>query len=147
MAPVFLLEIYQSIVFFKPSLNFVFALKPNSLSAFEVSSILLGWPSGFVLSQTIPPLNPVNLAINSTKSFIDISKPAPIFTGSGLLYLSVASAIASAQSSTYKNSLVGLPVPQTTTAGGESVAGTTESAYSLLLTPVLASIHFLIRAG
>src|SRR4030042_6177058 len=122
MAPVFLLEIYQSIVFLNPSSKLVFALKPNSLSAFEVSSILLGWPSGFVLSQTIFPLKPVSFAINATKSFIDISNPAPILTGSGLLYLSVASAIASAQSSTYQNSLVGFPVPQTTTAGGESVA-------------------------
>jgi hypothetical protein len=37
----------------RPSSNFVFAVKPNSVSAFEVSNILRGWPSGFVASHLI----------------------------------------------------------------------------------------------
>lgn len=70
--------------------------------------------------------------MSSTRSFIDISKPAPIFTGSGALYFSVASTMASAQSSTYRNSRVALPVPQT----------------GISLAPVFtASTHFFIRAG
>lgn len=63
---------------------------------------------------------------------MDISKPAPMFTGSGALYFSVASTMASAQSSTYRNSRVALPVPQT----------------GISLAPVFtASTHFFIRAG
>lgn len=63
---------------------------------------------------------------------MDISNPAPRFTGSGELYFSVARTMASAQSSTYRNSRVALPVPQTV----------------ISLAPVLtASTHFFIRAG
>jgi hypothetical protein len=51
-----LLWAYQLIVFTKPSLNEVFALNPNSPSAFDVSNILRGWPSGLEVSQTISPL-------------------------------------------------------------------------------------------
>src|SRR4051812_35180014 len=40
-----------------------------------------------------------------------ISIPEPTFTGSRPLYRSAASSIASAASSTYRNSRVGLPVP------------------------------------
>ena len=47
---------YHSIVFFRPFSNPVLALKPNSLNAREISSIRLGWPSGFDVSQTTPPL-------------------------------------------------------------------------------------------
>jgi hypothetical protein len=43
---------YQSMVFRRPSSNPVRALKPNSLSALDTSNILLGCPSGFVLSHT-----------------------------------------------------------------------------------------------
>ena len=108
-----LVKIYHSIVSFNPSLKSFLALNPNSRKAFVVSSILLGWPSGFDLYQTIRPLTPFNSAISSTSSFMDISTPAPIFTGSLLLYLSAARSIPSAASFTYRNSLVGLPVPQT----------------------------------
>ena len=75
-----ILERYQSIVFLRPSSKFVFALNPNSLSALEVSSILLGCPLGFVLSQMISPLKLLSLIINWTKFFIEISKPVPRFT-------------------------------------------------------------------
>src|SRR4030043_1993246 len=53
--------------------------------------------------------------IKSTKSLIDISNPAPMFTGSGLLYRSVARRMPSAASSTYRNSLVGDPNGQEVT--------------------------------
>ena len=43
---VYLIETYQLMVFFKPSLKGVWALNPNSVSALLVSSIRLGWPSG-----------------------------------------------------------------------------------------------------
>lgn len=86
--------------FFSPFSNIVFVLNPISFSAFEVSSILRGWPSGFYESQITFPLNPVNFEMSSTSSFIVISKPAPRFTGSGLSYLFAASIIASAASST-----------------------------------------------
>jgi len=98
----------------------------------------LGWPSGFDKSHVILPLKPVSLTIRFTKSFIDISKPAPIFIGSLLLYFSVARTIASAQSSTYKNSRVAFPVPQTV------ISGTVPCGDSPF---ALASRHFLIRAG
>jgi hypothetical protein len=42
-----LVERYHSIVFFNPSSKGIFALKPNYLSALDVTSILLGWPPGF----------------------------------------------------------------------------------------------------
>jgi hypothetical protein len=63
---------------------------------------------------------------------IDISKPAPKFTGSELSYREVARTIALAQSLTYKNSLVALPVPQTSTFG---------------IPAFLAASIFLMRAG
>jgi len=47
---------YQSIVFFSPSSKPTLALNPNSFSALDTSSILLGWPSGLVVSQIIFPL-------------------------------------------------------------------------------------------
>src|SRR5258706_8572261 len=127
----FKLASYQSIVFFNPSSNFILDLNPNSLFAFVTFNFLRGCPSGFVLSQTIFPLNPVKDFITITKSLIFISNPAPKFTGSDLLYFSVAKIIASAASSTYKNSLDALPVPHTTTS------------FSLLF---LASTNFLIKA-
>ena len=110
-------DLYQSIVFRKPSSKPVLALKPNSRSAFEVSRHLLGWPSGFVASHIISPSKPVSFAIRCTRSFIDISKPAPRLTGSAFSYLSAARTIPSAASSTNKNSLVALPVPQTVIEG------------------------------
>ena len=42
---VYLVETYQLIVFFNPSEKDVLALNLNSLSAFVVFSIRLGWPS------------------------------------------------------------------------------------------------------
>lgn len=119
-------------VFFIPSSKLIFALNPNSFSALVVSSRRLGCPLGFFLSQMILPLNLVNLAINFTKSLMEISNPVPMFTGSLLLYFSEASRIASAASSTYKNSLVGVPSPQTT-------------IFSSLFW--IASKHFFMRAG
>ena len=104
--------LYHSNVLFNPSSKSILALKPNSLSALLVSNLLLGYPSGLLVSHLIFPLNLTNLEINSAKSLIDISKSVPRFTGSLLLYFSVASKIPSAASSTYKNPLVGLPVPQ-----------------------------------
>lgn len=53
--------LYHSIVFFNPSLKGILDLKPNSDCALEVSSILLGWPSGFDESQMIFPLKSVSL--------------------------------------------------------------------------------------
>ena len=42
----YFLSLYHSMVFFNPSSKEVMALKPNSFSAFDVSCILRGWPSG-----------------------------------------------------------------------------------------------------
>ena len=42
-----------------------------------------------------------------------VSTPVPMLTGSASLYRSMASITASAQSSTYRNSLLALPEPQT----------------------------------
>ena len=78
----------------------VLALKPNSWCALVVSSMRRGWPSGLVVSQKMLPLKFIKSTSKETKSFIEISKPAPIFTGSDLSYLSVARIIASAASST-----------------------------------------------
>ena len=100
-------------VFFNPTSNVVEAENPNSEVAFAVSSMRRGCPSGFDLSQIIFPLKPLKAQIFSAKLLIDISKPAPKFTGSLLSYFSLARIIPRAASSTYKNSLVGLPVPQT----------------------------------
>jgi len=105
-------------VLLRPSSNFVLALKPNSFSAFVTSNIRRGWPSGLVLSHNIFPLKAVNLAIRATRSLIEISNPAPRLTGSCLLYFSAARRIPSAASSTYRNSRVGLPVPQTAIVAG-----------------------------
>jgi hypothetical protein len=69
----------------KPSSNAIVALNPNSFLAFDTSNILLGCPSGLDLSQITFPLNPVSFTISSTSSLIEISKPAPRFTGSLLL--------------------------------------------------------------
>ena len=43
--------------------KFIFTVKPNSFFALDVSSILLGWPSGFVLSHITSPSNPVNFTM------------------------------------------------------------------------------------
>src|SRR5919201_135545 len=107
---------YHSTVFRKPSSNFVFAENPKASRARLTSRQRRGWPSGLVGSNTSRPLYPHRPAIRSARSLMEISKPAPMFTGSGALYRSAASAIASAQSSTYRNSRVAFPVPQQTTS-------------------------------
>jgi len=126
-------------------------LKPTSRSALETFSMRRGWPSGLELSQIMSPLKPVSLEINPTNSFMEISKPAPILIGSGLLYFSAAKTIASAQSSTYKNSLVDLPVPQTTTGlSGFSGLFRLFGSFSLQKAnsfPPIASIILWMRAG
>ena len=58
------------------------AFQPNSRSAFDVSSMRRGWPSGFVGSQTISPSKRQSRATSGTRSRIVISNPAPRFTGS-----------------------------------------------------------------
>jgi len=45
---------YHSIVLFGPSSSGVFALKPNSFSAIEVSSLFLGRLSGIEISLILP---------------------------------------------------------------------------------------------
>src|SRR3989344_6067299 len=58
--------------------------------------------------------------IISASSFIVISFPAPIFTKSPIslkLFLFIKYIAASAKSSTYKNSLLGAPVPHNSTEG------------------------------
>ena len=74
---VWMVEVYHSIVFFSPASKLVLAWKLNSVLAFVVSSILLGWPSGLVVSHIMRPLKPVSFTIRSTRSFMDISKQAP----------------------------------------------------------------------
>lgn len=123
---------YHSMVFLNPVSKSVVALKSNEYLARVVSKHLRGCPSGRVESHLIMPLNPTRLAIIVTKFLMEISVPAPILTGSALLYISVALTIASAASSTYRNSRVAAPVPQHVILS------------SLLLR---ASMHFLIRAG
>src|SRR5882724_3519701 len=105
---------YQAIVRFKPSRKFVWARNPNACSARDVSRLRRGWPSGFVVSQTSRPLKPVSSAISSTNSLMLTSMPEPRLTGSGSSYCSAASTMASAASSTYKNSREACPVPHTT---------------------------------
>jgi hypothetical protein len=98
-----------------PVVRSVFASKSNSVFALAVSRRLLGCPSGLEASQIICPSNPASLATKFTNSLIVTSFPVPRFTGAGLSYFSVAARIPSAASSTYRNSLDALPVPQTVT--------------------------------
>jgi len=78
-------ERYHSMVRFKPSSNGVEARKPKYFSARETSRQRRGCPLGFVVSQTISPVNPVSRVIFSTSSLMVNSKPAPMFTGSSPL--------------------------------------------------------------
>jgi len=64
---------YHAIVRASPSRRPVFARKPNSRSAREVSSQRRGWPSGLDVSQTISPEKPTSSAISSVSSAIEIS--------------------------------------------------------------------------
>ena len=76
---------YHSTVFRSPSSSEVFARKPNSRSARVTSRRRRGWPSGCVVSQMSSPSNPVSLHSNVANSRTVISRPDPMFTGSGLL--------------------------------------------------------------
>src|SRR6185295_2765586 len=91
---------YQATVRARPSLNGVLALNPNSCVARVVSSDRRGWPLGLVVSHAIRPVKPQLSATSPARSRIEISKPAPMFTGSAPSYRSVAITIARAQSST-----------------------------------------------
>ena len=68
-------------------------------------------PVGLGGVPAIRPVNEVSRAILSAKSRIDISSPLPRFTGSAPSYRSAAATMASAASSTYRNSRVGEPSP------------------------------------
>ena len=76
---------YHWIVRVSPSSKPVVAFQPNSRNARVVSRFLRGCPPGLLVSQIISPSYSVKRAIKLTRSFIEISKPAPIFTGSDLL--------------------------------------------------------------
>src|SRR5712691_10814187 len=73
---------YHSTVLASPSANEVRARNPNSFSALVTSTQRLGWPSGFEVSHTVSPVNPVRVAMRPTRSRIEISNPAPRLTGS-----------------------------------------------------------------
>src|SRR5947207_2830313 len=77
-------SMYQWTVRASPSAKVVRARKPNSFSAREVSRERRGWPSGLDASHVMRPRYPTRSAISSTSSRIEISNPAPTFTGSGL---------------------------------------------------------------
>src|SRR5580692_47674 len=102
---------YHAIVLRKPSRSGVFARHPNSANARDVSRQRLGCPSGLDASQRTAPSYPATELMSSSKSRTLISSPDPKFTSSGFSYFSAAVTIASAASSTYKNSRVALPVP------------------------------------
>src|SRR5204863_292670 len=106
---------YQAIVRSRPARNGVLARKPKSSSARETSSWRRGWPFGFVVSQTTVPSYPVSSAVSSASSRIEISSPVPRFTGSAPSYRSAARTSPWTQSSTKRNSRVGVPSPQSTT--------------------------------
>ena len=77
---------YQRTVRANPSAKAVRARKPNSRCARAVSSERRGCPSGFEPSHVILPSKPVSAAICSARSLIEISHPAPTFTGSAPSY-------------------------------------------------------------
>src|SRR5262249_4480940 len=124
--------LYHAIVRVRPSRKPVDAVNPNASRARVTSSDRRGCPSGFVVSKVISPRKPVSSAMRCARSRMLISNPASMFTGSGPSYRSVASTMARAQSSTYRNSRVAQPVPQQTTV--RAPAST-------------ASRNFLISAG
>src|SRR5204863_3040539 len=90
----------QATVRSRPSRRGVRASKPNSSCARVASRLRRGWPLGIFVSHTILPRKLTTSATRSASSRIEISLPAPRFTGSGASYFSVASTIPSTQSST-----------------------------------------------
>src|SRR5262245_30441504 len=58
------LFVYQSIVCLNPSSKGTRARNPNNFSALVTSRQRRGWPSGFDLSQTMRPRNPVSCAMS-----------------------------------------------------------------------------------
>src|SRR5207247_3722357 len=104
-------SLYHSSVRRRPARRSVFATNPNARVARLVSRHRRGCPLGFEVSHTIRPRKPINSATSATSSFVDISVPVPTLTGSMPSKCSVASTIASPQSSTYRNSRVADPSP------------------------------------
>lgn len=80
-----------------------------------MSVSFLGVPSGFEGSVLISPSKPIVFATKRANSKILTSRLVPTFTQSGGLSSSHKWRIASAKSSTCKNSLSGVPVPQMVT--------------------------------
>ena len=118
-------------VLIRPFSKLVFGLHP-SFSICLTSNNFLGVPSGKSLLNFIFPLN-LNNFFNLYDNFlIEISSPNPTFIGLTSLYFLSIVKIASARSSTNKNSLLGFPVPQISTS------------FALLS---FASANFLINAG
>ena len=106
---------YHSIVALRPTSKDVSAENPKNSFARDTSSFRRGCPLGLVVSQNISPGNPTRRVIVSVRSLMLISCELPRFTGSLPSYRSAARTIPSAASSTYRNSRVGLPSPQTVT--------------------------------
>src|ERR1051326_4837328 len=103
---------YHAIVRFSPSSSVVLAVQPISLLARDTSRQRRGCPSGLLGSHTMLPSNPESLATSSVSALMLISRPEPRFIGSGESYFSTDAISPSAQSSTYRNSLLAEPVPQ-----------------------------------
>src|SRR6185312_3180889 len=96
------------------------------------SSCLRGVPSGFDVSKRREPVNPTTCATVSASSLIVISLPQPTLINLSSSYRSIRNRHASARSSTWRNSRLGVPVPQTSTSRSP---------------PCLASWNLRIRAG
>src|SRR5712691_4301107 len=73
---------YQRMVSRKPSRNAVEDRNPNSFQARSTLSLLRGWPSGLVRSQTTSPSKPGRSTTKPTRSLIEIPWELAMLTGS-----------------------------------------------------------------